>query len=264
MMKIFQVDAFTNTKFRGNPAAVCIIPKGQDATDTWMQELAEEMNLPETAFAEEIDGSRYSLRWFTPTTEVKLCGHATLATAHILWTEDQVSDNEAITFDTLSGDLVVTRDDSSLISLNFPKQLINECKEPIGLEMALGCEIINTYLSGENLLVEVKDEETVRGLAPYIQQLELLPSELVIVTAEGNEVDFVSRVFAPNVGIDEDPATGSAHNSLALFWEKRLNKTEMNALQLSKRGGALRVELVGDRVNIAGQATTVFKGELYE
>ncbi len=209
MMKIFQVDAFTDTKFKGNPAAVCILPKGVEMTDLWMQGLAEEMNLPETAFAQETEDSRYSLRWFTPTTEVKLCGHATLATAHILWSEDHIIGNEAITFDTLSGDLIVTREDS-LISLNFPKEHISECKEPIGLEMALGCDIIKTYLSGENLLVEVKDEETVRSLKPYTQQLELLPSELIVVTAKGEEVDFVSRVFAPNVGIDEDPATGSA------------------------------------------------------
>jgi len=263
MMKIFQVDAFTDTKFKGNPAAVCILPNGVEITDLWMQGLAEEMNLPETAFAQEIEGSRYFLRWSTPTMEVKLCGHATLATAHILWSENHITGNEAITFDTLSGDLIVTHVDS-LISLNFPKEHISECKEPIGLEMALGCDIIKTYLSGENLLVEVKDEETVRSLKPYTQQLELLPSELIVVTAKGEEVDFVSRVFAPNVGIDEDPATGSAHCTLAPFWGDRLNKTQMNALQLSKRGGALRVELVGDRVNIAGQATTVFKGELYE
>jgi len=263
MINIFQVDAFADKKFSGNPAGVCILPEGHELTDIWMQSLAEEMNLPETAFAEKTEGSHYSLRWFTPTIEVKLCGHATLATAHVLWSEGLIAKTETICFSTLSGELKVARNDS-MISLNFPQQKTSECKEPIGLEMALGCEIINTYLAGDNLLVEVKDEETVRGLAPYIQQLELLPSECVIVTARGNDVDFVSRVFGPNVGINEDPVTGSTHCSLAPFWGERLNKTQMNALQLSKRGGALRVELVGGRVNIAGQATTVFKGELYE
>ena len=263
MIKIFQVDAFTDRKFSGNPAGVCILPKGHEQTAIWMQSLAEEMNLPETAFAQEIEGSHYSLRWFTPTTEVKLCGHATLATAHILWSEGHISKTETIRFATLSGELKVACDDS-LISLDFPQQDTSECKEPIGLEMALGCEVLNTYLAGENLLVEVKNEETVRDLAPYIQQLELLPVECVIVTARGNNVDFVSRVFGPNVGINEDPVTGSTHCSLAPFWGERLSKIKMNALQLSKRGGALQVELVGDRVSIAGQATTIFKGELYE
>ncbi|MCL4166665.1 UNVERIFIED_CONTAM: hypothetical protein GTU68_003287 [Idotea baltica] len=263
MIKLFQVDAFADKKFSGNPAGVCILPKEYKQTEVWMQNLAEEMNLPETAFVSQIKGNHYSLRWFTPTTEVKLCGHATLATAHILWSEGLVAISEIIRFDTLSGELKVERQDS-LISLDFPQIQTSECKEPIGLEMALGCDIINTYLAGENLLVEVKNEETVRNLTPYIQQLELLPAECVIVTARGNSVDFVSRMFGPNVGISEDPVTGSTHCSLAPFWGERLNKTQMNALQLSKRGGALQVELVGDRVSIAGQATTVFKGELYE
>jgi len=263
MINIFQVDAFTDKQFSGNPAGVCILPKGHQQTDVWMQSLAEEMNLPETAFAEEVEGPHYALRWFTPTTEVKLCGHATLATAHVLWSEGVIGNSETICFDTLSGKLKVAYQDS-LISLDFPQQLSHACKEPIGLEMALGCDIVNTYQAGENLLIEVKNEETVRNITPYIQQLELLDAECVIVTAKGNSVDFVSRVFGPNVGINEDPVTGSTHCSLAPFWAERLNKTQMNALQLSKRGGALQVELVGDRVSIAGQATTVFKGELYE
>ena len=156
MIKIFQVDAFTDKKFSGNPAAICLLPKGHEKTDLWMQSVAEEMNLPETAFAEEIEGFHYSLRWFTPTTEVKLCGHATLATAHILWSEHHIAKTQAIRFATLSGELKVTSDDS-LISLDFPQEGFSKCKEPIGLEMALGCEIINTYLTGENLLVEVKN-----------------------------------------------------------------------------------------------------------
>ncbi|GAA0417895.1 PhzF family phenazine biosynthesis protein [Cocleimonas flava] len=263
MINIFQVDAFADKQFSGNPAGVCILPKAHAQTDAWMQSLAEEMNLPETAFAEEMDREQYSLRWFTPTTEVKLCGHATLATAHILWSEGIISDGQAIRFATKSGELKVVRSES-LISLDFPQQPSSECKEPIGLEMALGCDILNTYKTGEDILVEVKNEEAVRSIAPYIQQLELLDAEYVIVTARGDSVDFVSRVFSPNVGISEDPVTGSTHCSLAPFWAERLNKTQMNALQLSKRGGALQVELVGDRVSIAGHATTVFKGELYE
>ncbi len=267
MTTIFQVDAFSDKIFHGNPAVVCILPKDSEQSDEWMQHFAEEMNLPETAFVKEITEShctpRYALRWFTPTTEVNLCGHATLATAHILWSEGFVTNTHVIHFSTLSGELKATQRDA-LISLDFPQQIATKCKEPVGLEMALGCDILNIYQTGKDLLVEVESEDILRNLSPYIPQLELLSAERVIVTARGDEVDFVSRVFGPNVGINEDPVTGSTHCSLAPFWGERLGKTQMNARQLSKRGGALQLELAGSRVSIAGQATTVFKGRRYE
>ena len=261
-MKIFQVDAFTSEKYKGNPAAVCILPSDNPVEDEWLQNVAAEMNLPETAFLQQ-RLETYLLRWFTPTTEVHLCGHATLATAHIMWEEGILAPDEGVIFDTISGPLHVSRN-QSLITLKLPVRLNKPCKEPVGLEMALGCSVLNTYETGKNLLVELEDEETVQGLSPYTKQLETLPAACVIVTARGNDVDFVSRMFSPNIGIDEDPATGTAHSSLAPFWSEKLNKTQMKALQLSKRGGVFEVEIQGDYVDISGHAVTVLKGELCE
>jgi PhzF family phenazine biosynthesis protein len=262
-MKIYQVDAFTNEIFKGNPAAVCILPNGQTFDEHWMQAVAAEMNLSETAFLQEKVGGDLSLRWFTPETEVNLCGHATLATAHILWSEGFLDKNQIARFNTLSGQLEVTLQDT-LMTMNFPVDVVTECKEPVGLEMALACPVLNTYSAGEDLLVEVADETTIAALAPYIQQIATIPVRCVIVTAKGDKVDFVSRVFGPNVGIDEDPVTGSSHCSLAPFWAARLGKTRMKALQLSRRGGSLELELKDGHVKISGQAITVFKGELCE
>ncbi len=243
-----------------------------------MQNLASEMNLSETAFVQSINetpssqkntenrGGVLSLRWFTPKTEVDLCGHATLATSHILWSEGLLDKGQTALFDTRSGRLEVNLVGSQMI-MNFPIDKVSACKEPIGLEMALGCPVIATYNAGQDLLVEVKDEDTVANLKPSLQQLSILPVRCTIVTAKSSQrknkkVDFVSRVFGPQVGIDEDPVTGSTHCSLTPFWSERLGKTKMKALQLSKRGGALSVELLGDRVNVSGEAVTVFKGEL--
>lgn len=209
----------------------------------------------------------FSLRWFTPATEVDLCGHATLATSHILWTEGLLESNQQALFDTRSGRLEVSRietDSDIEMEMNFPADMVSPCKEPVGLQMALDCNIVNTYKAGLDLMVEVADEKTVADLNPVIQQIATIPVRCVIVTAKGDEVDFVSRVFGPAVGIDEDPVTGSTHCSLTPFWAERPGKTKMKAKQLSKRGGALGVELVGDRVNVSGQAITVFKGELCE
>ena len=265
-MKIFQVDAFADKAFKGNPAAVCVLPDDFMAKNKWMQNVAAEMNLSETAFVQRDRENVFSLRWFTPKTEVDLCGHATLATAHILWEEDYLDKTQAALFDTRSGQLKVTLSeadsDRCQMTMNFPADKVQACKEPVGLEMALGCPVIGTYQAGQDLLVEVADEQTVISLAPSFQQLSLLPVRCVIVTAQGDKADFVSRVFGPAVGINEDPVTGSTHCSLAPFWSERLNKTKMKALQLSQRGGALQIELPGDRVNISGQAVTVFKGEL--
>ena len=279
-MNIYQVDAFTQEKFKGNPAAVCLLPDGFKAEEQWMQNLAAEMNLSETAFVQKSvtsvtteksikkggDGyQQYQLRWFTPKTEVDLCGHATLATAHILWQEGLLDAKQKAVFETRSGQLEVSLN-GSLMTMNFPIDKVSECKEPVGLEMALGCPVLGTYQTAQDLLVEVADEKTVRQLAPSFQQLSLLPVRCIIVTARGNEADFVSRVFGPAVGINEDPVTGSTHCSLAPFWAERLSnskpKTKMKALQLSQRGGTLEVELLDKRVAISGQAVTVFKGEL--
>lgn len=266
-MKIYQVDAFTSEKFKGNPAAVCVLPDDFVAEESWMQNVAAEMNLSETAYVQKHTkrGGVYLLRWFTPNTEVDLCGHATLAVSHILWQEGLLSKEEKALFDTRSGRLEVALDGSQMI-MNFPVDEVTPCKEPVSLEMALGCSILGTYKAGLDLLVEVADEQTVANLNPSIQQLSLLPVRSSIITARGDadNIDFVSRVFGPAVGIDEDPVTGSTHCSLTPFWAERLDKTKMQAQQLSQRGGVLGVELLGDRVNVSGEAVTVFKGELCE
>ncbi len=273
-MEIYQVDAFTDEKFSGNPAAVCILSENKSADEQWMQSVAAEMNLSETAFVykkAKKEGGGYSLRWFTPTTEVNLCGHATLATSHILWEEGYLDKSQPAVYDTLSGQLEVNRvevkqgeqsNNSVEIVMNFPADTVTLCKQPIGLDMALDCQLVNTYTAGQDLLVEVADEKTVENLNPVIQQIATIPVRCIIVTAKGDDVDFVSRVFGPNVGIDEDPVTGSTHCSLAPFWAEKLGKTNMRAQQLSKRGGLLGVKLQGDRVYVSGQAVTVFKGKL--
>ena len=260
-MKIYQVDAFANERFKGNPAAVCILPDGGFPEHKWMQNLAAEMNLSETAFLSKTGGDVYQLKWFTPTTEVDLCGHATLASAHILWEEGLLPKSEQALFDTRSGRLDVSLKNDQL-TMNFPINKVIACKEPIGLDMALDCAIVGTYNGGRDLLVEVENETTVRSLSPSMQQLSVISARCIVVTAKGDNVDFVSRVFCPACGIDEDPVTGSTHCSLAPFWAERLGKSKMNAAQLSARGGLLSVDLVGDRVDIAGNAITVFKGEL--
>ncbi len=270
-MKIYQVDAFTDERFKGNPAAVCILPNGFEADESWMQDVAAEMNLSETAYVQKHQESggvyfdsaqqNYQLRWFTPNTEVDLCGHATLAAAHILWSEGMLDENQPALFDTRSGRLEVSLGDDQMV-MNFPVDDVKPCKEPISLEMALGCSILGTYEAGQDILVEVNDEQTVLDIKPSFQQLSLLSARCIVITAKGSDVDFVSRVFCPACGIEEDPVTGSTHCSLTPFWAKRLGKTKMRARQLSKRGGDLSVELLADRVNIFGKAVTVFKGDL--
>ncbi len=262
-MKIYQVDAFTQEQFKGNPACVCVLPANFEADEAWMQNVASEMNLSETAFVQAQAEGTFSLRWFTPTTEVDLCGHATLATSHILWQEGFLDKKLPALFDTRSGRLEVTLLDS-WIRMNFPVDKLKACREPVGLEMALGCSIIATYDAGQDLLIEVVDEKTVAELVPSLQQLSLLAVRCCVVTSQGSseKIDFVSRVFGPQVGIDEDPVTGSTHCSLTPFWAERLSKSRMTARQLSQRGGTLEVELLDDRVAISGQAVTVFKAEL--
>jgi len=257
---IYQVDAFTNKPFRGNPAAVCIlsVPGG----DAWMQKVAQEMNLSETAFlVRQADG--FNLRWFTPTVEVELCGHATLASAHILWEAGILSSSEQARFHTLSG-LLTAELNAEWIELNFPATPPLAVSPPQELISALGVEPVYTGKNQFDYLIEVGNEESVRNLQPDFKHLKALGVRGVMVTsqAEGEEYDFISRFFAPGAGIDEDPVTGSAHCCLGPFWADRLSKGEMVAYQASARGGILRVRVEGERVCLGGQAITLMRGEL--
>lgn len=258
---ITQVDAFTNEPFSGNPAAVCILKTPQD--DRWMQNVAQEMNLSETAFLlKQEDG--YSLRWFTPTTEVPLCGHATLASAHVLWSEQHLSSNEEAHFHTKSG-LLIAKKQENWIELDFPVSHSEAIAVPPELSQALGVPITTVMKNSFTYLVEVESEDLVRNMQPKFTLLvKQFPEVIVTSKTESNsEYDFVSRFFAPGIGINEDPVTGSAHCSLAPFWRERLDKDEFLAYQASSRGGVLKVKYTGgDRVLIAGQAVTVLQGDL--
>ncbi|MGE0494888.1 MAG: PhzF family phenazine biosynthesis protein [Vulcanimicrobiota bacterium] len=256
-MRIYQVDAFTDRPFRGNPAAVCVLE--QPAEPGWMQSLALEMNLSETAFVHR-EGDGYQIRWFTPTAEVALCGHATLASAHVLWHE--LGGEGPLTFGSLSGPLGATRQ-ADWIELDFPAKLESACQPPAGLLEALGAEPVYVGRNQFDYLVELASEEAVRELAPDLGALARVEARGVIVTARGQaEVDFVSRFFAPAVGVPEDPVTGSAHCCLGPFWASRLDKQRLLAYQASSRGGVVRVTVRGQRVGLAGQAVTVMVAEL--
>jgi PhzF family phenazine biosynthesis protein len=260
-MRLIQIDAFTDTPFCGNPAAVCLLD-GERASE-WMQNVASEMNLSETAFLlRQSDG--WSLRWFTPTVEVDLCGHATLASAHALWEERLLGPSETARFHTRSG-LLTADQREGWIELNFPTTREQPCAAPAALLEALG--VRTPRYVGRNkfdYIVELRSEEEVRALRPDHAALRTIPVRGVIVTsrAPNGEYDFVSRFFAPGSGIDEDPVTGSAHCCLAPFWAERLQKSDFVAYQASRRGGMLRVRLEGDRVKLAGHAVTVLRGEL--
>jgi len=259
-MKIYQVDAFTDKPFTGNPAGVCVLPGPKD--DTWMQNVAREMNLSETAFLQQqADGFR--LRWFTPAVEVELCGHATLASAHILWETGRLARNESARFQTLSGLLTATRRQGD-IELDFPATPDEPAEAPPGLAEILGAKVMNFRGSRFDHLVEVESEDTVRGLRPDFTRLRALPVRGIMVTSRASTpgVDFVSRFFGPAVGIDEDPVTGSAHCCLGPYWSERLGKTEMLAFQASARGGVVGVTVMGDRVRLRGKAVTVMVAEL--
>jgi PhzF family phenazine biosynthesis protein len=257
-----QVDAFADAPFGGNPAAVCLLPAPRD--EAWMAAVAREMNLSETAFlVRRADGS-YDLRWFTPAAEVRLCGHATLASAHVLWERALLPPAEVAKFHSKSGLLTATRLPDGLIELDFPARPASPMPVPEGLAEALGAPVLHTGRSADDDLVEVASESVVRVLTPDFARLRALPVRGVMVTARSDHApyDFVSRFFAPAVGIDEDPVTGSAHTTLAPFWSERLGKTEMLAYQASKRGGVVKVTVRGERVGLAGRAVTVLDGEL--
>jgi PhzF family phenazine biosynthesis protein len=255
-LPLFIVDAFTSRPFAGNPAAVCLLEAARD--DDWMQALAGEMNLSETAFLlPEADG--YRLRWMTPKVEVDLCGHATLASAHVLWSEGRARLDQPIRFHTRSGLLSASRTGED-ITLDFPAVRAEPTGDDPGLAAALGAEIRSLGRNGMDYLVEVADERTLRRLTPDFARLAALPVRGVIVTASSQEYDFVSRFFAPRVGVPEDPVTGSAHCALGPFWSERLGKDDLRAFQASARGGEVRVGVRGERVLLGGRAVTVVRG----
>ncbi len=258
---IVQVDAFTDKPFAGNPAAVCVLPEARD--ETWMQNVAREMNLSETAFLFS-EGDAYRLRWFTPTVEVDLCGHATVASAHVLYETDLVPRHKQVRFQTRSGLLTADYDDG-WIKLNFPATRAEPADAPLHFDKALG-GIQPRYIgrSKFDYIVEVESADLVRNLKPNLGLLELVDARGVIVTARSDDAryDFVSRFFAPAAGVPEDPVTGSAHCCLAPYWAQQLGKDEMTGYQASPRGGVVRVAVRGDRVLLYGQAVTVLRGEL--
>jgi len=260
IVRMFTVDSFTDRPFAGNPAGVCLLPEAREAG--WMQAVAREMNLSETAFLVR-SGGGFDLRWFTPVAEVSLCGHATLASAHVLWEEGVLAGGEPARFATRSGPLTATSL-GARIEMDFPAKLEQPAEPPENLLRALGCEARYVGRNQFDYLVLLDDEAAVRAVAPDFAKLRTVEVRGVIVTARSSDpaFDFVSRFFAPKVGVDEDPVTGSAHCALAPFWGARLGKTEMRAWQASARGGEMTVRTAGDRVFLGGRAVTILRGEL--
>ena len=256
-LRIYQVDAFAERLFGGNPAAVC--PLDAWLPDDVMQQIAAENNLAETAFYVPADGG-FQIRWFTPTVEVDLCGHATLASAHVVFAHDRPKD-DVVEFASKSGLLKVKRE-GELLVLDFPADTVEPVTVPQMLIDALGREPIETYKGKTDYLLVYGVEEHVAGLTPDLCDLAMVPARGIIVTAPGREVDFVSRFFAPQVGVPEDPVTGSAHTTLTPYWSARLGKRELSAMQLSKRQGRLRCRLAGNRVEIAGHAVPYLSGTI--
>ncbi len=272
---IVQIDAFTDVKYHGNPAAVCLLdPSNTEVSDKWMQSIAMEMNLAETAFLVEVSKAPaiYNLRWFTPFVEVDLCGHATLAAAHMLWENGEVKRDVSIQFQTRSGALHARYPVlSERIVLDFPAEPAIETPDDDRLLESLGIENCNVTFVGKNRfdwLVAVSSSETLIGLTPDMLAISKLPSRGVIVTSPPPELDatyeydFMSRFFAPAAGVPEDPVTGSAHCCLAHYWSERLGLTSMVGYQASQRGGYVGVEIIGDRVLLFGKAVTTLRGEL--
>jgi PhzF family phenazine biosynthesis protein len=260
LLPLFQVDAFTDRPFAGNPAAVCLLPAAADAA--WMQAVANEMNLSETAFLHG-EGDRLRLRWFTPTVEVALCGHATLAAAHVLWERGLLSAEATARFVTRSGELTARREGEAIV-LDFPADPPAPAEPPPALLRALGVRAVAVARTRFDYLVEVATEAEVRAMTPDFTALRAVETRGVVVTsaAATPEVDFVSRFFAPAAGIDEDPVTGSAHCALGPYWAPRVGRQDLRAAQLSPRGGRLGVRMRGERVELVGRAVTVFATEL--
>src|SRR6266513_5148997 len=259
-LRIVQVDAFASRPFSGNTAAVCILPGPRD--ERWMQDVAREMNLAETAFLHQENGG-YRLRWFTPAVEVALCGHATVARAHVLWEEGHLPADRQARFHTQSGLLTANRA-GDWIELDFPATPPAPAAPPAGLAAALRAGTRWVGRSKFDYLVELDSEDAVRGLKPDLSALERVDARGILVTARATTpgFDFVSRFFPPQTGVPEDPVTGSAHCALAPFWSERLHKTELTGYPASAPGGVGRVQLAGDRVVLGGQTITVLRGEL--
>ncbi len=260
-IRIVTVDAFTNVPFGGNPAAVCVLPEPRP--DEWLRHVAREMNLSDTAFLIRRDGE-FDLRWLTPTVEVDLCGHATLASAHVLWEAGHLPVDAQARFHTRSG-LLTADPRGEWIELNFPVMEAVAAEPPSSLLPALGVTApVAVTKNMFDYLVEVECETELRALRPEHASLRRIPVRGVIVTARSASpaFDFVSRFFAPGSGIDEDPVTGSSHTALGPYWGKKLGKTEMTAYQASPRGGVVRLRLDGDRIVLGGQAVTVIQGIL--
>ncbi|MFI6939050.1 PhzF family phenazine biosynthesis protein [Streptomyces sp. NPDC050418] len=268
-MRIRIVDAFTDRPFAGNPAGVVLLDSFPG--DDWLQNVALEVNHAETAFAHPLPaggGADWALRWFTPTTEVRMCGHATLATAHVLHSTGRATGT--IRFATLSGVLTATVAPDGSLTLDFPTAPLTPVDVPEGVEEALGAKILAAFDTGPdvgNPVMELADEQTVRALAPDIAALARTAERGIIATAAAQEpgggYDFVSRCFFPNSGIDEDPVTGSAHTALAPFWSERLGRTHLTGLQASRRSGLVQVTHQGERTLLTGRAVTVIDGELH-
>ena len=259
-LTIVQVDAFTDTPFAGNPAAVCLLPEPRD--ERWMQDVAREMSLSETAFLHRREDG-FDLRWFTPAVEVDLCGHATLASAHVLWEDGHLRPDEQARFFTKSG-LLTARRDGDWIELAFPVEAEEPVEVPADLVRALAITPKYVGKNRFNYVVEIDSEAAVREVKPDFSLLQTLPVQGVIVTSlsASPEFDFVCRYFAPAAGINEDPVTGSAYCCLGPFWQQRLKKDAFLAQQVSPRGGIVRVRLSGDRVLLGGKAITVLRAEL--
>lgn len=263
---VYQIDAFTDHAFAGNPAAVVFLKEIAD--EKWMQSVASEMNLAETAFLRKIEHVDHSytfeLRWFTPEIEVDLCGHATLASAHALWTEGVVADAAPIAFLTRSGILTAQVSEAGWITLDFPSTPASSVDPPANLESVLGAAASYLGRTEFDYLVEIRSLDTLLALKPDLVELAKWPVRGVIVTSRGGREgsDFTSRFFAPSAGVPEDPVTGSAHCCLAPYWGEHLGETEMIGHQASPRGGFVRVGMRGERVLLKGQAVTVLKGEL--
>jgi PhzF family phenazine biosynthesis protein len=265
-IRLYHLDAFTDQLFGGNPAAVC--PLTEWLPDETMQVIAAENNLAETAFyvpTDRNDGS-YHIRWFTPTVEVDLCGHATLAAAHVVFFLEKTVEADTVAFDSRSGVLLVRREEDWLI-LDFPVDNTHIAIQPPALETSLGGIKPVEVLKGKtDYLIVFENEQQILDMQPDFRELATIPARGVIVTAPGNptengSIDFVSRFFGPQSGIDEDPVTGSAHTTLIPYWAEKLGKTELTARQVSKRGGYLRCKLLGDRVEIGGQVKLYLTGE---
>jgi PhzF family phenazine biosynthesis protein len=259
-LRIVQVDAFTSRPFAGNPAAVCVLPG--PAETKWMSAIAAEMNLSETAFLHREDEG-FRLRWFTPKVEVDLCGHATLASAHVLWEDGLLAESERARFLSKSGPLTAVMQDG-LIELDFPASPVSPSPAPAGLAEGLGVEFEFVGTSQFDYLVEVASEDVVRALQPDMTALGRIDTRGIIVTARASTpgYDFVSRFFGPRAGVPEDPVTGSAHCALGPYWKSRMDRNSFVAHQASARGGDVRVTVADDRVKLGGHAVTVLRGEL--